>query len=157
MPLVYTVYCLPLPLLQAKLCSPGCLMSLLSCARSGRRRTWWPQTQVRLVGLQPVRVGCCGYLQGVFAGRCVWLWLTAVWGSQQLNCVNFPVCACLPACADWPALYDEQRLQENTVPVAAASYYDVRPRTVPPELHTLRWPAHERLCAVCACAVRLAC
>lgn len=27
---------------------------------------------------------------------------------------------------DWPMLYDVEALKRNTVPVAAASYYDVR-------------------------------
>ena len=54
--------------------------------------------------------------------------------AKSLPCPPPALCAC----ADWPALYDEQRLQENTVPVAAASYYDVSPRPAPLELHTLR-------------------
>lgn len=28
--------------------------------------------------------------------------------------------------ADWPALYDVRRLEENSVPVATATYYEVR-------------------------------
>lgn len=54
---------------------------------------------------------------------------TRVRGAAALPTCLHPLVTRLPACpcAAWPALYDEARLRENAVPVAAATYYEARP------------------------------
>lgn len=46
-----------------------------------------------------------------------------------------PLAQVLAKCTDWPPLYNLERLQQNSVPVAAATYFEVRWRSMPCAMH----------------------
>lgn len=57
--------------------------------------------------------------------------------TSLTSCTQRLLLSFLPS-ADWPALYDVGKLQQNTVPVAAATYYEASAASAMPleEPHT---------------------